>query len=92
MGYAAVRYSFKVQGTDQPFAVSPEEGAQFVVQEGHVCKALPIAVKKMKLGERASLLIRPACEWPVCTRVSWPAGGVKTYIHKYKRTYMCLVC
>ncbi|CAD7701085.1 unnamed protein product [Ostreobium quekettii] len=49
-----VKYEAKVKGADAPFTTQEVE---FTVSEGHFCKALPIAVKKMKKGEKASLIV-----------------------------------
>lgn len=53
-----VKYRAKVKGSEEPFA-SSEEGTEFIVKEGHLCKALPIAVKKMKKGEKALVTAKP---------------------------------
>ena len=58
----AVRFELRVKGSDKVVASSSEEGDEFSVsQDSHVCRALPIAAKAMKKGERAQLVIKPAC-------------------------------
>ena len=41
---------------------SPEAGAEFVLKEGVALPALPIALKTMKKGEKASLILKAGCE------------------------------
>lgn len=42
---------------------SPEGGAEFVVKEGMEVPAIPIALKTMKKGEKASLIIKASCRF-----------------------------
>ena len=46
---------------------SPEGGAEFVLKEGVALPALPIALKTMKKGEKASLILKPGCKFAVLT-------------------------
>lgn len=39
---------------EEAFFFTPEEGIEFTVKEGFLCKAVPVAVKKMKKGEQVS--------------------------------------
>lgn len=51
---------------------------------GHFCKALPIAVKKMKEGEKAMLTVQPDCKlyfvwWFISVRsVAWNIFSIWT--------------
>lgn len=58
-----VSYVARVQGQEQPFATTDPEGVEFEVQAGHLCSGLAVAVKTMKKGEQATLLVKPECEW-----------------------------
>lgn len=40
-------------------AETPEEGFEFYVKDGHLCLALPKAVRTMKRGEKAQLVVQP---------------------------------
>ncbi|RXH72890.1 hypothetical protein DVH24_012574 [Malus domestica] len=40
-------------------AETPEEGIEFYVKDGHFCPALPKAIKTMKRGEKAKLIVQP---------------------------------
>ncbi|KAB1203961.1 Peptidyl-prolyl cis-trans isomerase FKBP62 [Morella rubra] len=40
-------------------AETPEEGIEFYVKDGHLCPAFPIAIKTMKRGEKAKLIVQP---------------------------------
>ncbi|KAH6781140.1 FKBP-type peptidyl-prolyl cis-trans isomerase family protein [Perilla frutescens var. hirtella] len=40
-------------------AETPDEGMEFYVKDGHYCPALTKAIKTMKKGERANLVIQP---------------------------------
>jgi hypothetical protein len=57
-----VSYVARVQGQEQPFSTTDPEGVEFEVQAGHLCSALAVAVKTMKKGEQATLLVKPECE------------------------------
>ena len=74
----AVRFELCVKGSDKVVVSSSEEGDEFSVsQDSHVCRALPIAAKAMKKGERAQLVIKPACAPPGLVyklRASWMAA------------------
>ena len=62
---AAVRFELRVRGSDKVVASSSGDGDEFGAGvDSHVCRALPVAVKTMKKGERAQLTIQPACEPP----------------------------
>ncbi|KAK1269288.1 Peptidyl-prolyl cis-trans isomerase FKBP65 [Acorus gramineus] len=41
-------------------AETPEEGSEFYVEDGHLCPALPKALKTMKKGEKAFLTVKPS--------------------------------
>ena len=43
---------------------SSDAGAEFVLKEGVAIPALPIALKTMKKGEKATLILKPGCELP----------------------------
>ena len=59
---AAVRY--RVLNVDKSHVLkeSREAGTDFVLKEGVAIPALPIALKTMKKGEKASLILKPGCE------------------------------
>lgn len=59
----AVRYSILNQDKSSVLKQSPEAGAEFVVKEGVEVPALPIALKTMKKGEKASLIIKASCRF-----------------------------
>ncbi|GLT72287.1 hypothetical protein SLA2020_442370 [Shorea laevis] len=40
-------------------AETPEEGFEFYVKDGHLCPALPKAVRTMKRGEKSQLVVQP---------------------------------
>ena len=40
-------------------AETPEEGFEFYVKDGHLCRALPKAVRTMRRGEKAQLVVQP---------------------------------
>ncbi|KAE8057034.1 hypothetical protein FH972_013756 [Carpinus fangiana] len=40
-------------------AETPEEGFEFYVKDGHLCPALPKAVRTMRRGEKAQLVVQP---------------------------------
>eukprot|EP01026_Neomeris_dumetosa_P027847 TRINITY_DN225_c1_g1_i1.p1 TRINITY_DN225_c1_g1~~TRINITY_DN225_c1_g1_i1.p1 ORF type:complete len:578 (+),score=125.51 TRINITY_DN225_c1_g1_i1:85-1818(+) len=52
-----VSYKAYVEGEKEPFSQSGEEGAEFVLSEGLLCRAIPEAVKTMKKGETAKLQV-----------------------------------
>ena len=57
-----MQYQLRVKGSDNVVASSSGEGDEFSVDtDSHVCRALPIAAKAMKKGEKALLTIKPAC-------------------------------
>ena len=60
----AVRYCICNEDKSQMLKESPEGGAEFVLKEGVAVPALPIALKTMKKGEKASLILKPSCEFP----------------------------
>lgn len=53
-----VNYEARVKGAEKPFATV--QGVEFTVNEGHLCRAIPVAVKKMKKEEKAHLVVQPA--------------------------------
>ncbi|KAL3141268.1 hypothetical protein ABBQ38_003603 [Trebouxia sp. C0009 RCD-2024] len=53
-----VRYKVYNEDKSQVLKESPETGAEFVLQEGVAVSALPIVLKTMKKGEKASLLLK----------------------------------
>lgn len=55
---------YKVYNEDksQVLKESPDTGAEFVLKEGIAVPALPIALKTMKKGEKASLDLKAGCE------------------------------
>ncbi|KAL0047086.1 hypothetical protein WJX82_006178 [Trebouxia sp. C0006] len=53
-----VRYSVLNQDKSSILKQSPEQGAEFVVKEGVAVPAIPVALKTMKKGEKASLTIK----------------------------------
>lgn len=53
-----VNYEARVKGAEKPFATA--QGVEFTVNEGHLCRAIPVAVKKMKKEEKAHLVVEPA--------------------------------
>ena len=59
---AAVRYRILSADKSQVLKESPEAGADFVLKEGVAFPAIPIALKTMKKGEKASLILKPGCE------------------------------
>ncbi|GAV56604.1 FKBP_C domain-containing protein/TPR_1 domain-containing protein/TPR_11 domain-containing protein [Cephalotus follicularis] len=40
-------------------ARTPEEGIEFCVKDGHLCQALPKAIRTLKSGEKARLIVQP---------------------------------
>ena len=54
----------KVKGTDAVVAESPAAGEEFVMEQGGPIKAFGVALKDMKKGETASLIVAPECEAP----------------------------
>ncbi|KAA8528448.1 hypothetical protein F0562_035803 [Nyssa sinensis] len=40
-------------------AKTPEEGVEFYVKDGHLCPALPKAIKTMRRGEKVNLVVQP---------------------------------
>lgn len=52
-----VNYEARVKGSEKPFSTA--EGVEFTVQDGHLCKAIAVAVKKMKKDEKAHLVVQP---------------------------------
>ena len=58
---AAVHYSISNEDKSRILKESPKSGAEFVLQEGVAVPAIPLALKTMKMGEKASLIIKPGC-------------------------------
>lgn len=56
-----MKYEARIKGEKEAFEKTPEEGIEFSLDEGHLCPALPIAIKKMKEGESALLTVKPPC-------------------------------
>ena len=59
---------------------SPGSGAEFVLKEGVALPALPIVLKTMKKGEKASLLLKPGCEFTVPIRLMCLVHGYIIYL------------
>jgi len=57
-----VRYSVLNQDKSSVLKQSPEQGAEFVLKEGVAVPAVPVALKTMKKGEKASLIIKSGCK------------------------------
>lgn len=53
-----VRYKVRAEGSDAVIAESPEEGIEFALGEGHLCKGLQGALKTMLQGEQARLQLK----------------------------------
>lgn len=58
----AVTYTLRVKGQSTPFQESPEDGYEASLDKGVICPAFDIALKKMKKGEKASLVIKSECK------------------------------
>ncbi len=58
----AVKYRIRVKGSEATVAESPEAGEEFVLEKGGPIKAFGVALKEMKKGETASLIVAPECE------------------------------
>ena len=58
----AVKYRIRVKGSDTVVAESLEAGEEFVMENGGLIKAFGVALKEMKKGETASLIVAPECE------------------------------
>ena len=57
-----MKYRIRVKGDDKVVAESPEGGEEFVFEQGGgPVKAIGVALKDMKKGETASLLVAPEC-------------------------------
>lgn len=54
-----MKYEAYIKGSEKPFATSGDHGIEFYLSEGHLCEAIPIAVRKMKEGEKAVLAVQP---------------------------------
>ena len=61
--FVAVRYRVYNEDKSQVLKESPDTGAEFVLKEGVAVPALPIALKTMKKGEKASLVLKAGCEF-----------------------------
>ncbi len=60
-----MKYRIRVKGSDEVVAESPEAGEEFVFEEGGgPIKAIGVALKDMKRGETASLIVAPECASP----------------------------
>ncbi len=57
-----MRYSVLNQDKSSVLKQSPEQGAEFVLKEGVAVPAVPVALKTMKKGEKASLIIKSGCK------------------------------
>lgn len=44
---------------------TPDSGAEFALKESVAVPALPVALKTMKKGEKASLILKAGCEFVV---------------------------
>ena len=58
-----MRYSILSQDKSSVLKQSPDAGAEFVLKEGMDVPALPVALKTMKKGEKASLIIKASCRF-----------------------------
>lgn len=70
-----IAYEAKVMGNVEPFSKSEESGTAFVVNDGYLCPAIALAVKSMKLGERASLEVAPEFGFGSEDRAGVPANS-----------------
>ena len=60
-----MKYRIRVKGSDAVVAESPEAGEEFVMENGGPIRAIGVALKDMKKGETASLIVAPECAFPV---------------------------
>lgn len=83
---AAVRYSISNQDKSHVLKESPQGGAEFILKEGVAVPAIPVALKTMKKGEKASLIIKSGCRlycffaWPPCYLGQTQAGPDNRYL------------
>jgi FKBP-type peptidyl-prolyl cis-trans isomerase 2 len=76
----AVRYSVLNQDKSNIVKQSPEQGAEFVLKEGVAVPAIPVALKTMKKGEKASLIIKSGCK---ISSYSWHTHGKREMRSSY---------
>lgn len=57
--FCIVKYIARIKGIDTVIAATPDEGVEFVLEAGHYCEGLGIAVREMKKGEEAILTLSP---------------------------------
>ncbi|PRW33606.1 peptidyl-prolyl cis-trans isomerase FKBP62-like isoform A [Chlorella sorokiniana] len=54
-----VRFAARVQGAEQPFYATADEGEEFTLDQTHFCRAIATAAGTMKKGEEARLVVKP---------------------------------
>jgi len=59
-----VKYTAKIKDSETVFASTPEEGIEFTLKDGHLCKGLAIAIAEMKEGEEAVVTLAPKYAQP----------------------------
>ena len=69
----AVNYTLRAKGGDALFDQSPPEGHEAALDQGVVCPAFDLALKKMKKGEKVALTIAPSCK-PAPVQAELPAA------------------
>ena len=60
--HAAVQYTIWNEDKSSKLKESSEGGSEFVLKEGIAVPAMPVALKTMKMGEKASLILKPGCK------------------------------
>jgi len=85
-----VEITASVKGADKPFFSTPDGGVEFPLTQGHLCEAVKTAVKTMKKGEHAKLIVTPECELFVLS-IEWiifrsyvfytNVGNRQNYVH-----------
>lgn len=60
-----MRYCVYNEDKSQVLEESPDSGAEFALKESAPLPALPVALKTMKKGEKASLILKAGCEFSV---------------------------
>ena len=59
---AAVQYTIHNQDKSATLKESSESLNEFVLKEGIAVPAIPVALKTMKKGEKAELILKPGCK------------------------------
>lgn len=54
-----MKYIARIKGIDTVIAATPDDGVEFVLEAGHYCEGLGIAIREMKKGEEAILTLSP---------------------------------